>query len=74
MENTINNNSGVQLNDIATPVEFNKLNPDGQREDLDSAWLRWKCMACGYLYEGVVPLRVCPKCGNNNPDKFDDAE
>ena len=74
MEDTLNNNQENQLNNISTPVEFNKLNPDGQREDLDSVWLRWKCMVCGYLYEGVVPLRVCPKCGNNNPDKFDDAE
>jgi rubrerythrin len=43
-------------------------------EDLDSRWLRWKCLVCGYLYEGVVRLKVCPKCGNQDPDKFEDAE
>ncbi len=43
-------------------------------EDLDSRWLRWKCLVCGYLYEGVTPLSVCPKCGNDDPDKFEDAE
>ena len=43
-------------------------------EDLDSRWLRWKCLVCGYLYEGVIRLKVCPKCGNQDPDKFEDAE
>lgn len=43
-------------------------------EDLDNRWNRWKCLVCGYVYEGAVPLQTCPKCGNNNPDKFDDAE
>jgi rubrerythrin len=43
-------------------------------EDLDSRWLRWKCLECGYLYEGVVRLKVCPKCGNQDPDKFEDVE
>jgi rubrerythrin len=43
-------------------------------EDLDSRWLRWKCLVCGYLYEGVTRLKVCPKCGNQDPDKFEDAE
>ena len=43
-------------------------------EDLDSRWLRWKCLVCGYVYEGVQKIKVCPKCGNQDPDKFDDAE
>ena len=43
-------------------------------EDLDSMWLRWKCQNCGYVYEGVVELKKCPKCGNENPDKFSDVE
>ena len=43
-------------------------------EDLDSRWLRWKCLVCGYVYEGAVPLKVCPRCGNSDLDKFDDAE
>lgn len=37
-------------------------------------WLRWKCLVCGYVYEGVTPLKVCPKCGNSDVDKFDDVE
>ncbi len=41
-------------------------------EDLDSQWNAWKCMQCGYVYEGVTPLTKCPKCGNDDPDKFDD--
>ena len=74
MEDTLTINNGNKPANIPTPVEYDKLHPDQQREDLDSAWLRWKCMVCGYLYEGALPLKVCPKCGNNNPDKFDDAE
>ena len=45
------------------------LNP----EDLDDRWLRWKCLKCGFVYEGQKPINVCPKCGNNDPDLFDDA-
>jgi rubrerythrin len=43
-------------------------------EDLDARWLRWKCMVCGYVYEGAVPLKVCPKCGNDDPDKFEEVD
>jgi len=43
-------------------------------EDLDSRWLRWKCLVCGYVYEGVQRIKECPKCGNNDPDKFGDAD
>ena len=50
--------------------EVNELNP----EDLDSMWLRWKCLCCGYVYEGITELKKCPKCGNTDPDKFGDAE
>ncbi|KUK76352.1 MAG: hypothetical protein XD93_0972 [candidate division WS6 bacterium 34_10] len=54
-----------------TPVvnEKNTLNP----EDLDERWLRWKCLKCGFVYEGVKPVNICPKCGNEDPDLFDDA-
>jgi len=43
-------------------------------EDLDSRWLRWKCLVCGYVYEGVKRLKECPKCGNKDPDKFEDVD
>ncbi|KKP65683.1 MAG: hypothetical protein UR61_C0014G0004 [candidate division WS6 bacterium GW2011_GWE1_34_7] len=45
-------------------------NPEG----LDSMWLRWKCLNCGYLYEGVKEVKKCPRCGNENPDLFSDAD
>jgi rubrerythrin len=45
------------------------LNP----EDLNERWLRWKCLKCGFVYEGSKPINICPKCGNNDPDLFDDA-
>ena len=44
-----------------------------QPEDLDERWLRWKCLKCSFVYEGSKPLNVCPKCGNSDPDLFDDA-
>lgn len=43
-------------------------------EDLDNRWLRWKCAKCGYLYEGVKELKKCPRCGNEDPDCFQDAD
>ncbi len=47
---------------------------DANPEDLDSRWLRWKCQKCGYLYEGSKELRKCPRCGNEDPDYFIDAD
>jgi len=41
-------------------------------EDLSSRWTHWKCLVCGYVYEGVKPKMVCPRCGNSDPDKFAD--
>jgi len=52
-----------------TQYEKDTLNP----EDLDDRWLRWKCLKCGFVYEGHQPLNICPKCGNDDPDLFDDA-
>ncbi len=57
------------------PVEDSPLSsPDSNPEDLDSRWLRWKCLNCGYLYEGSNKVRKCPRCGNENPDLFEDAD
>ncbi|HRI06029.1 MAG TPA: hypothetical protein PLV59_03760 [Candidatus Dojkabacteria bacterium] len=43
-----------------------------QPEDLDMMWTRWKCLVCNYTYEGAKPLKKCPRCGNEDPDKFGD--
>ncbi len=40
-------------------------------EDLDLRWHSWKCLVCGYFYEGHAKKSVCPRCGNSDPDKFD---
>lgn len=50
--------------------EQNALAP----EDLDARWLRWKCGVCNYTYEGAKPLKKCPRCGNEDQDKFLDAD
>jgi rubrerythrin len=59
----------LQANLKGTQYENKNLSP----EDLGDRWLRWKCLKCGFVYEGQKPLNVCPKCGNNDPDLFDDA-
>jgi rubrerythrin len=77
MEDTLNNQNlqNNQSNPPSNvPFEFNKQNPNEQREDLEAVWLRWRCMVCGYVYEGATQLKECPRCGNNNPDKFDDVD
>lgn len=43
-------------------------------EDLNERWMRWKCLVCGFVYEGRVELKKCPKCGNEDPDKLVDVE
>ncbi len=25
--------------------------------------MRWKCIVCGYIYEGEIPPERCPRCG-----------
>ena len=69
LKNKSENNTNFQENQEIS-------NPEGYvaPEDLDSRWLRWKCLVCGYNYEGAVGMKVCPKCGNQDPDKFEDAE
>ncbi len=79
MEDSLQNNPNTQTvsepeESPTMPLEFTKDSPNVVAEDLDSMWLRWKCLVCGYLYEGATPLKVCPKCGNSNVDKFDDVE
>ena len=48
----------------------NKVNPN----DLASKWRRTKCLVCNYVYEGTKTITVCPKCGNSDPDKFQEAD
>jgi rubrerythrin len=43
-------------------------------EDLDEIWARWRCLVCGYNYEGRQTITKCPRCGNEDPDKFVDAD
>lgn len=82
MEDTLNNNNvnpnnsntDVTLDPTQVVKDIDSYESPAVPEDLDIKWLRWKCLACGYVYEGSVVLKICPKCGNDNPDKFDDAE
>ncbi|MGI5898110.1 MAG: rubredoxin-like domain-containing protein [Candidatus Dojkabacteria bacterium] len=73
--NVVPNSAPPTSTPVAPPQSFPSVPTDSQLvEDLDIRWLRWKCLVCGYVHEGVVPMKVCPKCGNSDLDKFDDAE
>ena len=43
-------------------------------DDLAAQWRRTKCLNCGYLHEGTEVIEKCPKCGNENPDKFEEGK
>ncbi len=78
-KNNLNSNDTTSNISPTVPVNNGQSIPavptDSQLvEDLDIRWLRWKCLVCGYVYEGAVPMKVCPKCGNSDLDKFDDSE
>lgn len=80
MENTSQVSNQVTSNkDQVTKIETSAvvdplLNNSVQPEDLDAQWARWKCLVCGFVYEGRQSLHKCPKCGNEDPDKFEDAD
>jgi rubrerythrin len=75
------NNPNNQPSDPTKDVQSTKGNLKGAQyekkelnpEDLSDRWLRWKCLKCGFVYEGQKPLTVCPRCGNDDPDMFGDA-
>lgn len=72
MEDTLNNNN---TSSTTPPLDSSQYeNTSLSPEDLDSMWLRWKCLKCGYVYEGINELKVCPRCGNENPDLFEDSD
>lgn len=62
----------VQSTNVATDVTNIVVNENP--EDLDTRWTRWRCMVCNYTYEGRNPLKKCPRCGNEYPDKFNDVD
>jgi len=71
-----------QPNSSGSSTQSNVINGSGKQyevdgaapEDLDMMWNRWKCLVCGYVYEGTKFLKKCPKCGNEDPDKFKSAD
>jgi rubrerythrin len=42
--------------------------------EVATEWRRWKCLQCGLVTEGAQTLTKCPRCGNSNPDRFEDVE
>ncbi len=43
-------------------------------DDISETWRRTKCLVCGFVYEGNKTLEKCPKCGNTDKDKFQEAD
>ena len=64
-------NANVGQNQQGSQVD---LADEFANKDLEVSWLRWKCLNCGYVYEGTEPVQKCPKCGNDDPDKFEDVD
>lgn len=64
------NNDGSAAESPAVVSGVAEVDPE-HPEDLNERWTRWKCLVCGYTYEGSKPLNKCPKCGNEDSDKFD---
>lgn len=60
------NDNGVKKD----PMLTEKTSP----EDLDLKWKRIKCRICGLLQEGKNVKVPCPKCGNDDPDMFDELD
>ena len=62
-------------NPVTSPVSDDpELSTTVHPEDLDIKWARWKCLVCGYTYEGRNLIKKCPRCGNEDPDKFEDTD
>jgi cytidylate kinase len=59
---------------MAQVVDDDKTTDVGLTDDLELNWRRWKCLVCGYLFEGTDIKKVCPKCGNDDPNKFMDVD
>lgn len=87
MEDTLNKKDNVSggngddiiqtTNDTQVIVNANNdslLTDETAIPDLDVRWTRWKCLKCGFVYEGSKPLKTCPRCGNNDPDQFEDID
>lgn len=76
--NNINNQNNNTIPVTPTPTPSTIVNNDlpvtENPEDLDTRWTRWRCLVCNYTYEGREPLKKCPRCGNEDPDKFNDVD
>lgn len=76
MADILKNENSIPTSTPVNSEDENKyLVKEAPQHGLDSSWRRWKCLVCGYVYEGLSTGKmVCPRCGNSDPDKFDEAE
>lgn len=68
--NTSDTTQSLTTENSVDPLLTSAVHP----EDLDVKWTRWKCLNCDYIYEGVKALTTCPRCGNSDPEKFEDID
>ena len=73
MENTTNDVNSTQENEESSTPEVDVVD-EFVSQDLEVSWVRWKCLNCDYVYEGAEKLQICPRCGNSDPDKFEDID
>lgn len=42
--------------------------------DYTHDWRRWRCLVCQLILETNKIVLQCPRCDNNDPDRFEDAD
>lgn len=42
--------------------------------DYAHEWRRWRCLVCQLILETNKIILQCPRCDNNDPDRFEDAD
>lgn len=54
--------------------ELFRSNLEQNMPEVSTEWRRWKCLQCGLVTEGSQVITKCPRCGNSDPDRFEDVE
>ncbi|MBN1618248.1 hypothetical protein JW887_02780 [Candidatus Dojkabacteria bacterium] len=67
-------NNQVPNTSSNTVQNANNQESKDDSKDYQADWRRTKCTNCGYVHEGMTIMKVCPSCGNTDPDKFVEAD
>lgn len=59
---------------VSSDAPVSNGTPDTNPEDLSEQWRRYKCLVCGLVAEGRGQVKKCKRCGNEDADKFSEAD